>query len=140
MASRRYTILVTDRSSGRVRRFTVGLRTAVVVIPCMFILPLFIGVGALLSGQIEREQLQLTNNTLEIENNNYRATTAELTMQIQSLEEVIDELGARSSLDPVQQKAMARLPAIVKARAAGGEAGSTVTANVAVSRDRKSVV
>ena len=58
-----------------------------------------------------------------------RATTGELTGQIQSLESVIDDLGARSALDPAQAKAMEKLPAIVKQRAAGGNA----TPNAAIS-------
>jgi len=62
------------------------------------------------------------NRALEIENGNYRETTGELTSQIQSLEGVIDELGERSALDPAQARAMAKLPAVVKARAAGGNA------------------
>src|SRR6185295_4229829 len=56
-------------------------------------------------------------------------TTGELTTQIQALEGVIDELGARSALDPAQARAMAKLPAVVKAKAAGG----TAQANAAIS-------
>ena len=58
-----------------------------------------------------------------------RETTGELTTQIQSLEDVIDELGARSALDPAQARAMQKLPAVVKARAAGG----TPQTNAAIS-------
>src|SRR5262249_48960660 len=54
------------------------------------------------------------------ENGSYRAATGELTSQIQSLEEVINDLGARSQLEPAQVKAMQQLPAVVKSRAAGG--------------------
>jgi murein DD-endopeptidase MepM/ murein hydrolase activator NlpD len=42
---------------------------------------------------------------------------------------VIDELGARSALDPAQARAMAKLPAVVKARASGG----TTQTNAAIS-------
>src|SRR5205823_3095520 len=35
-------------------------------------------------------------------------------------ENVIDELGAKASLDPAQQRAMQKLPAVVKSKAAGG--------------------
>ena len=61
---------------------------------------------------------------LQVENGNYRAATGELTTQIQSLENVIDELGARAALDPAQARAMQKLPAVVKARAAGGDAAA----------------
>src|SRR6185503_16674327 len=60
---------------------------------------------------------------------NYRETTGELTTQIQALEGVINELGARSALDPAQARAMAKLPAVVKAKAAGG----TSQTNAAIS-------
>jgi len=62
---------------------------------------------------------------LQAENGNYRATTGELTGQIQALEDVIDDLGARAKLDPEQARAMQKLPAVVKTRAAGGAAVST---------------
>ena len=56
----------------------------------------------------------------KVENGSYRAATGELTTQIQSLEGVINDLGARATLDPAQARAMQKLPAVVKARAAGG--------------------
>lgn len=88
-------------------------------------MPVLIGIGAKMSAQREIETLRASNAALEIENGNFRATTGELTTQIQSLETVIDDLGVRSSLDPAQAKAMQKLPAVVKARAAGGSAKST---------------
>jgi murein DD-endopeptidase MepM/ murein hydrolase activator NlpD len=120
--SRRYTVLIADRSSGVVRRLTVSLRTVVLSTTCFVVLPMLIGLGARWRTGAERHQLLVMNTALEIENGNYRETTGELTTQIQSLEGVINELGARSALDPAQAKAMAKLPAVVKARAAGGSA------------------
>jgi murein DD-endopeptidase MepM/ murein hydrolase activator NlpD len=70
----------------------------------------------------EISQLHTQNSALEVENGNFRATTGELTTQIQSLENVLDDLGARASVDPQQARAMQRLPAVVKAKAAGGSA------------------
>ncbi|MDR1990618.1 MAG: M23 family metallopeptidase [Acidobacteriaceae bacterium] len=120
---------MTDRSTGTVRRLTVSLRTAVLGVSSVLVLPILIGMGAVLSNRIERQQLQTENSALQVENSNFRETTGELTTQIQSLEDVIDDLGARANLDPAQQRAMAKLPAVVKARAAGGSA----TQNAAVS-------
>jgi murein DD-endopeptidase MepM/ murein hydrolase activator NlpD len=127
--ARRYTVLIADRSSGVVRRVTISLRAVTATTLSVFVLPLLIGFGARWSTSIERHQLQTTNRVLEIENGNYRETTGELTTQIQSLEGVIDELGARSALDPAQARAMAKLPAVVKAKAAGG----TEQTNAAIS-------
>ena len=120
MFSRRYTVLVADRSTGVVRRATVGLRSAVLVVLTLSVLPILIGLGAKWSASTQIEELLTTNSALEVENGNYRTTTGELTSQIQSLESVINELGARSSLDPAQARAMQKLPALVKAKAAGG--------------------
>ena len=127
--ARRYTVLIADRSSGVVRRLTISLRTAALVTTSVVVLPLLIGLGARWSTGYERHQLQTMNSALQIENGNYRETTGELTTQIQALEGVIDELGARSALDPAQARAMAKLPAVVKAKAAGGSA----QANAAIS-------
>ena len=80
------------------------------------------GLGARWSAWTEIDQLRASKSALEIENGNFRASTGELTTQIQSLESVIEDLGARAALDPAQARAMDRLPAVVKARAAGGGA------------------
>ena len=111
------------------RRFTVSLRTSVYVVGAVLALPVLIGLGAKWSARTEIGQLRNTNSSLQVENGNFRATTGELTTQIQSLENVIDELGARAELDPQQARAMAQLPAVVKAKAAGGNA----QANAAIS-------
>jgi murein DD-endopeptidase MepM/ murein hydrolase activator NlpD len=90
------------------------------VVGSALLMPVLIGLGAKWSASIELHQLKSTNGALTVENGNYRETTGELTTQIQSLEGVIDELGARAALDPDQARAMAKLPAVVKQRAAGG--------------------
>lgn len=122
MPTRSYTIVIADRSSGAVRRVTISLRALLLAGIGVIALPMLIGLGAKWSGQIELHQLRTANNALEIENTNFRETTGELTSQIQSLEDVIDDLGARSSLDPAQARAMQKLPAVVKSKAAGGTA------------------
>jgi murein DD-endopeptidase MepM/ murein hydrolase activator NlpD len=85
-------------------------------------LPLLMGLGAKWSARTEIDQLRSANSLLQVENGSYRAATGELTSQIQSLENVINDLGARAALDPAQARAMQKLPTIVKARAAGGSA------------------
>jgi len=117
---RRYTVLIADRSNGFVRRLTVSLRPTVVAIGVILMIPVLIGLGARWSAKVEMDQMRSANALLQIENGSYRAATGELTTQIQSLENVINELGARASLDPAAQKAMQKLPAIVKSHAAGG--------------------
>lgn len=129
MLKRRYTVLIADRTTGVVRRVTISLRTALSVAGTVLMMPVLIGIGAKMSATIEIDTLRTSNHALEVENGNFRATTGELTTQIQSLEGVIDDLGARSALDPAQAKAMDKLPAIVKQRAAGG----TATTNAAIS-------
>jgi murein DD-endopeptidase MepM/ murein hydrolase activator NlpD len=83
-------------------------------------LPVLIGLGAKWSAINEIDQLRSTNSLLHVENDSYRAATGELTAQIQSLEGVIDNLGARASVDADQARAMQKLPAVVKSRASGG--------------------
>jgi murein DD-endopeptidase MepM/ murein hydrolase activator NlpD len=79
-----------------------------------------VGLGARWSAKIEIDELRVANASLEVENGSYREATGELTGQIQSLESVISDLGARARLDPAQVRAMQKLPALVKARATGG--------------------
>jgi murein DD-endopeptidase MepM/ murein hydrolase activator NlpD len=129
MFSRRYTVLIADRSTGVVRRVTISLRSVAIVVGSALAMPVLIGLGAKWSASLELHQLRATNTALTAENGNYRETTGELAGQIQSLEGVIDELGSRSALDPAQARAIAKLPAVVKARAAGG----TSQTNAAIS-------
>lgn len=133
MRARRYTVVVADRSSGIVRRGSLSLRPTLSVVAFILMLPVLVGLGAKWSASVEIDQLRTSNAALEVENFSYRAATGELTTQIQSLESVIDDLGARSQMDPLQLRAMQKLPAIVKSRAAGGN----VQPNAAVSEIAK---
>lgn len=99
----------------------------------VLILPVLVGLGARWSARGEIEHLQSENAVLEVENGSYRAATGELTGQIQSLENVIADLGERAKVDPEQARAMQKLPAFVKARAAGGN----LTQNAAISEIAK---
>jgi murein DD-endopeptidase MepM/ murein hydrolase activator NlpD len=125
MRARRYTVLIADRSSGVVRSATISLRPAVLIVVGVFLLPILIGLGARWSARTEIKQVLTANVRLEEENSSYRAATGALTTQIQSLESVIDDIGSRATLDPAQARAMQKLPAVVKARAAGGSQTSS---------------
>jgi murein DD-endopeptidase MepM/ murein hydrolase activator NlpD len=112
--------MIADRSSGAMRQVTVSLRATVAVVVSVMTLPVLMGLGAKWSSRSEIDQLRVANSSLTVENGSYRAATGELTAQIQSLESVIEDLGSRATLDPAQARAMAKLPAIMKTRAAGG--------------------
>ncbi|HMD35137.1 MAG TPA: peptidoglycan DD-metalloendopeptidase family protein [Vicinamibacterales bacterium] len=120
MLARRYTVVIADRSSGVLRRVTVSVRGVLGVMSAIVGVPILMGLGAKWSARTEIAELRGSNTALQVENGSYRAATGELTSQIQSLEDVINDLGARSRLDPAQVKAMQQLPAVVKTRAAGG--------------------
>jgi murein DD-endopeptidase MepM/ murein hydrolase activator NlpD len=99
---------------------TVNLRATVIAVVAVLALPILMGLGANWSAHLELDQLRSANSLLQVENGSYRAATGELTAQIQSLESVINDLGARAALDPVQAQAIQKLPAVMKTRAAGG--------------------
>ena len=129
--ARRYTILVADRQSGVVRRFTVGLRPAFAVVSLVVGLPVLVGMGAAWKARADVDDLFASHATLELELANYRSTTEALTGQIQGLQTALDDLGGQAALDPALKSAMDRLPAIVKNRAmggGGGEAAATAAA------------
>jgi len=104
---------------------TISLRPTVAIVSGLLMLPVLIGLGAKWSSKAELGEVQAANSALREENGSYRAATGALTAQIQSLESVINELGARSMLDPQQARAMQKLPAVIKARAAGGSQTSS---------------
>lgn len=120
MASRRYSIVTADRSSGVVRRFTMSLRPTLVVAACLLALPVLVGLGARWSGQSAIDELERTTMVLRMENASYREATGELAAQISSLQTAVDEIGARAVVDPAATSAMDKLPASVRSRAMGG--------------------
>lgn len=120
MSRTRYTIVVADRGTGVVRRVTIRLGIAVATLAILFSLPVLIGLGARWSAVDEIHNLRSRSATLEVENTSYRAATEALTSQIQSLQTAIDDLGARSHVDPAAAKAMEKLPVGLKSRAMGG--------------------
>jgi murein DD-endopeptidase MepM/ murein hydrolase activator NlpD len=120
MRSKRYTIVVADRRTGVVRRFTLSLWPTLMTVSGVLALPVLIGTGAALKARYEVASIYTAASSLEIENNNYRIATEALSGQIQGLQAAITELGAKAALDPSLQSAMDKLPAVVKSRAMGG--------------------
>ena len=133
MPGRRYTVVIADRSSGVVRQLTVNRRWVAFAVATVLAIPVLMGLGAKWSARTQIEELQATNAVLLVENGSYRVATGELTGQIQSLENVIDDLGTRSMVDPEQARAMQKLPAVVRSRAAGGSNAKSGAANAAIS-------
>jgi len=128
MLSKRYTVVLADRTTGVVRRFTVRLRPVVITLLSVVTLPMLIGTGAALKARYDVDHLYASNATLELENANYRAATEQLAGQIMALQTAMSDLGTRAALDPSLQNSMDKLPALVKSRAMGGPTASTTLA------------
>ena len=111
--SKRYTIVLADRQTGTVRRVTIRLRPFALSLGAILAFPVLVGLGLRLSAANEVNHLRATKATLEQENASYREATGALTTQIESLQSAINELGLRSSVDPVTARAFhdATLPA-----------------------------
>jgi len=120
---RRYTIVIADRRRRAYRRLTLSVRTGIAAAAAFLVLPVLIGAGLRWSASAEIERLRTTAEVLEVENRSYRAATGALAGQIQSLQSTVSDLGERSRMDPAAAKAMEKLPAHVKAQAAGGPPG-----------------
>lgn len=125
MASRRYSIVLADRTTGVVRRFTLPLWPAVAGVSMLFALPVLVGLGARWSARAAIAELDRSNTVLQIENSSYREATAQLTTQLTSLQAAVDSLGVQAAVDPEARRAMEKLPAVVKSRAMGGSAASS---------------
>lgn len=120
MRSPRYTIVVANRQTGVVRRFTIPLVPTLAGVVLTLALPILIGMGAALKAQNDVADLYASTAVLQVENANFRGATEALAGQIQALQSAITELGAKAALDPSLQAAMDKLPAVVKSRAMGG--------------------
>ncbi len=124
LSSRRYSIVLADRTTGVVRRFTMSLWPTLAAIVATLALPVLVGLGARWSARIEITDLERTNVALQLENASYRNATGELAGQVSSLQKAIDALGVQAAVDPNASRAMDHLPAIVKSRAMGGVVGA----------------
>jgi murein DD-endopeptidase MepM/ murein hydrolase activator NlpD len=133
MKSRRYTIIVADRTSGVVRRVTLSVRPVAITGCALVALPILIGMGAAWKAKGEVATLQASHQTLELENANYRAATQALAEQTGALQSAITDIGARSALDPNVAKSMDKLPAVIKSRAMGGSTEVSKTARKTLS-------
>ena len=128
MLSKRYTLVLADRTTGVVRRFTVSLKPFVLAVVTVVTLPILIGTGAALKARYDVANLFSSHATLEFENANYRAATEQLAGQIMALQTAMSDLGAKAALDPSLQNSMDKLPAVVKSRAMGGPTANTALA------------
>lgn len=119
MAAKRYSILVADRRTGVVRRFTLSLRPALIVLTMLAVLPSLVALGALSKARwqsrIWTEQVAL----LQQENASMRTATGALTEQVDSLQAALDDFDAFSPTD-TERAAMARLPKGTQRQALGG--------------------
>ena len=120
MRSPRYTILIANRKTGAVRRLTVSRRVLGAAVTMLFVTPLFLLLGTRGASEAELLALRSSNETLRIENESYRDATGELTDQIASLQTALTQLNEQAELDPATKAAIERLPALIRARAAGG--------------------
>jgi len=123
MALPRYTILIANRKTGAVRRFSVArapLLLAILFVICMTGAAGLVTMGMSRSGREEIQDLRAANENLKLENDSYRAATGELASQISSLQSALSQLAEQAQLDPATREAMEKLPAVVKSQAMGG--------------------
>jgi murein DD-endopeptidase MepM/ murein hydrolase activator NlpD len=128
VTSRRYTIVVADRSTGVVRRVTLRLWPTLGAVVFAFALPLLMGLGARWSAHSAIQDLTVSNLALRVENDSYHEATGQLAAQIAALQAAVDDIGVRAEVDPAASKAMDKLPSVVKSRAMGGAPAAAVEA------------
>jgi murein DD-endopeptidase MepM/ murein hydrolase activator NlpD len=122
LTSKRYRIVLADRSRGRVRRFTLPLRATIAAALCLLSVPVLIGLGARWSARSAIAGLRAENEALQMEVASYREATGQLAGQIASLQSEVDDIGVRAAVDPASNAAMHRLPERLRTRAMGGGA------------------
>jgi murein DD-endopeptidase MepM/ murein hydrolase activator NlpD len=119
MAAKRYTILVADRRTGVVRRFTLSLRPAIIVATILAAIPSLVAMGAVMKARWQAEVWEQQRASLLLENESMRVATGALAEQVDTLQTAIDDLDAFRPSE-TEAAAMARLPKRVRQRALGG--------------------
>lgn len=122
--TRRFSLALTDRSSGVTRQVTFSARPALAVLASLVALPVLFAAGAVWGAQSRIAELEAANAVLRVENESYLEATGELVSQVASLQSAVDEIGAQASVDPDADRAMRQLPARVRERAMGGAPGA----------------
>lgn len=117
---RRYSLALTDRSSGVARQFSFSLRPVLALLTALLLLPVLFAAGAVWGAQSRISELETANARLRVENESYREVTGELVGQVSSLQSAVDQIGAQAMVDPDADRAMSRLPPRVRERAMGG--------------------
>jgi murein DD-endopeptidase MepM/ murein hydrolase activator NlpD len=112
MLPKRYSLIVADRTSGVLRRFTLSVRPTLALLAAMLALPVGLALQSRWSTATEIEQLQLRNATLAVENARFRTATTELSGRIAALQLAVGALRDRSVVDPRVRRAMGRLPRV----------------------------
>ena len=125
MIKGRYTLVLVDRVTGVVRQFTVPVGRVAAAVVSVLVLPVLIGLGARWSASARIAELESQHAVLQMENASFRDATGELSSQIASLQDAVDEIGVRAHVDPQAERALARLPERVRSRAMGGAALAT---------------
>lgn len=123
MAAKRYTILVADRRTGVVRRFTLSLRPAIVAVTLVALIPSLVALGAVMKSRWQADVWASQRASLVLENESMRVATGALAEQVGTLQTAMDDLDAFQPSE-TEAAAMARLPASVRRRALGGAATS----------------
>lgn len=120
MAARRYTVLVADRTTGVVRRMTLGRRSTLSVLALVLSLPVLVGLGAAWKAKLDVADLAESHAALEMQNASYRAATEALAEQIAALQSAVTDINSSTSMDPNVARSVDKLPSLIKSRAMGG--------------------
>ena len=90
MPSTRYSIVIANRRTGVVRRFTLSLRPWLVVGLVLCAIPGLLMLGASRKAAWERASLEIELNSLRTQNETMLASTGALTSQISSLQTIVE--------------------------------------------------
>ena len=121
LLSRRFTLILVSERTGQGRRVSVSARLMLgLVAVTLLAFPVLVAITARSSARAEIAQLRGDTRTLEAENASYRAATAELTTQIESLQTLSTEIGTRVQADATNALAFDRLASMARPRASGG--------------------
>ena len=107
---KRYSLLIADRNSGVLRRFTLGVRPFLVLTVALLTTPLGLTLYRGWSSQTQLEELLLRNAQLEIESSAYRTAAGELSTTMVSMQAALSSLASRTTMDPHLQTSVDRLP------------------------------
>ena len=110
MLKRRYSLLLSDRNTGVLRRFTIHLNRVLAGLIPLILIPVLSIFYFAFSSHTTIDSLVLNNTNLKLENSEYQLAVTDVAQEMAKLRTAMSDLAYRAEIDPQLKEALHELP------------------------------